>query len=158
MDPNLSEDQQRLLAWLKDSPASMRRRQEQLTRSLHTSREPYRGRRTRPAQLPAPKPGSIAAIIADVERCGPELSSRRAIRWAQQLFAPAQVAAWLGSGLRTDDLELIVDLRSFGVPPEALGWVVRKETMLDRIRLRNCSARDIVRILRREGLLPPLSA
>lgn len=66
--------------------------------------------------------------------------------------------AWLIAGLHTDDLELVVDLRSLGVPPEAISFVVRKETILDRIRLRACSARGIARTLQREGLLPRRSA
>jgi hypothetical protein len=68
------------------------------------------------------------------------------------------VEAWLTAGLTTDDLELIVELRSLGVPPEAMTWVLRRETMLDRIRLRGYSAREIARMLQREGLLPQRSA
>jgi hypothetical protein len=63
------------------------------------------------------------------------------------------VEAWLNAGLRTGDLELAVDLRSLGVPPEAMGWVIRRETVLDRIRLRSYSARNIADMLRREQLL-----
>lgn len=97
-------------------------------------------------------------MINDIEQCGPKLSRQRAARWARQLFTPRQVEAWLSAGLGTDDLELAVELRSLGVPPGALTWVVRKETIVDRIRLRGCSAREVARILQREGLLPQRSA
>lgn len=157
MSDDISEDERRLLEWLKSKPVSGNREDKTyLTAERGSGR--YRGKRPRSVRLPGPKPGSIAAVIAELERCGPELSSRRAVRWARQFFSATEVTAWLNAGLTTDDLELIIELRSRGVPAEALQWTVRKESMLDRIRLRGYSAQEIIGILRREGLLPPRSA
>jgi hypothetical protein len=75
------------------------------------------------------------------------------MRWARTWFTPEQVRAWFQAGLRTSDLQLVVDLHAHGVPPEAMGWVVRKETMLERIRQRGYTAEDVARTLRQEGLL-----
>jgi hypothetical protein len=137
-----------LLYWLKFNPAANQRRQDQ-----PRIPRPRGANRRRFPEPPAPTPGSIAAVINQIERCGPSLSQERATRWAKQLFTPYEVEAWLSAGLRTDDLELVVELRSLGIPPKAMDWVVRKETVLDRIRLRNYSARAIAGMLRREHLL-----
>lgn len=148
MNDSQPQDDESLLYWLKFNPTAIQRRQEQLRVP-----GPRRANPQRSPEPPAPKPGSIAAIINKIERCGPHSSQERATRWARQLFTPSEVEAWLNSGLRTDDLDLAVDLRSLGVPPQAMDWVVRKETMLDRIRLRNYSARAIADMLRREHLI-----
>jgi hypothetical protein len=155
---HLSEDEQNLLFWLRHNPAAPRWRDEQLRRGIAGWGRADGRRPRRPVRPSAPPPGSIAAIINDIERCGPELSRHRAAIWGRHLFTAREVEAWLTAGLGTDDLELIVELRSLGVPPEAMTWVIRKETMLDRIRLRTCSAREIARILQREGLLTQRSA
>jgi len=148
LEGSQSANDENLRRWLMFSPAAVNRRQEQLRVP-----RPRRANRRRPPEPPAPKPGSIAAIINKVERCGPQISQERAPRWARHLFTAKEVEAWLNAGLRTGDLELAVDLRSLGVPPEAMGWVIRRETVLDRIRLRSYSARNIADMLRREQLL-----
>jgi hypothetical protein len=148
---NLSDDDLSVYFWLKANPD--RRRRGELRRNFAG---PVRHRQpgARQQQEAALRPGSTAAVISAIERCGTELSRERAARWARQLFTPAEVQAWLSAGLSTEDLELAIELRSVGVPPEALNWVVRKESMLDRIRLRSCPPSEVAQILRREGLLP----
>lgn len=74
------------------------------------------------------------------------------------MFLPADVKAWLTNGLSSNDLELIVELRSLAIPPEAMSWSIRGETMLDRIRLRGYTAQHVARTLRQAGLLPKRSA
>ena len=154
MNNYLSEEEQRILGWLKLNPDRPPRRQDETL----PSQEPVRARRRRPKPAPQPRPGTIAAVICEVEHHGPEFSEQQAWRWAQHLFTPSEVRAWLTSGLRTDDLDLIVELRSLGIPPEAMTWTVRGESMLDRIRLRGYTAQHIVRTLRHAGLHPKRSA
>ena len=150
----LSEEEQRILGWFKLNPdLQSRRRDETLP-----SQAPVRAKRRRPKPAPQPRPGTIAAVICEVEHHGPEFSEQQAWRWAQRLFTPSQVRAWLTSGLRTDDLDLIVELRSLGIPPEAVNWAVRGESMLDRIRVRGYTAQHIARTLRHAGMLPRRSA
>jgi len=155
----LPDDEQPAPDWLRPKPAPLT-----LWREGHLRRSVARwpgasGRKSpRPAQTAAPAPGSIAAVISELEQCGPELSRQRAGLWGRHLFTSQDVRAWLTAGLHSGDLDLVVELRSLAVPPEAMAWVVRKETVLDRIRLRNYRARDIARMLQREGLLPPRSA
>lgn len=146
----LSDGEQSLLDWFIFNPTAMRRREQQHQRSVGWSAP---RRRLRQAPESRPPAGSIAAVINNIEGCGPYASRVRAVRWARLYCTPKEVEAWLKSGLKTDDLDLIAELRSLGVPPEAMQWTVRKETMLDRIRLRNCSAAEVAGILRREGLL-----
>lgn len=148
MEDSQSANDENLRQWLMFSPAAINRRQEELRVP-----RPRGANRRRPPEPPAPKPGSMAAIINNVERCGPRISQERAACWARHLFTPNEVEAWLNAGLRTGDLELVVNLKSLGVPPEAMDWVIRKETVLDRIRLRSYSARRIADMLRREQLL-----
>lgn len=154
MSSYLSEEEQRILGWLKLSPdAQSRRRDETLPSSALV-----RSKRRQPKPVPQPRPGTIAAVICEVEHYGPESGAQQAWRWAQHLFTPSEVRAWLTSGLRSDDLDLIVELRSLGIPPEAMSWAVRGESMLDRIRLRGYTAQHIARTLRHAGLLPKRSA
>lgn len=153
----LPDDEQHIPDWLRPRP-SPRSRDAQSRRGIVRWRRPGSHQAPWSRQPAAPTPGSIAAVLNDIEQCGPELSRLRAGRWGRQLFTPQDVRAWLAVGLKSDDLDLVVELRSLGVPPEAMAWVVRKETVLDRIRVRHYSARDIARLLRREGLLPHRSA
>ena len=146
----LSEEEQRILGWLKFSPGAQPGRRDEMLPSSAA----VRARRRRPEPVPQPRPGTIAAVICEVEHYGPESSAQLAWRWAQHLFVPSEVRAWLASGLRSDDLDLIVELRSLGIPPEAVNWVIRGETMLDRIRFRRYAAQDVARTLRHAGLLP----
>ena len=81
------------------------------------------------------------------------LAAERAMFWAQELSAPSEVEAWLDAGLQTAGLGLIIDCRTLGVPPEAMGWSVRGEMMLERIRIGQYPARAIARTLRNAGLL-----
>lgn len=108
-------------------------------------------------RLPNPKPGTIAAVIDNVEHCGPILTAERAMLWAHELFAPNEVKAWLDAGLQTADLGLIIDFRTLSVPPEAMGWSVRGEAVLERIRIGQHSAQAIARTLRKPGFLIPES-
>lgn len=154
LNNNLSEEERRILGWLKLNPdLQSRPRDETLP-----SQAPVRARRRRPKPAPQPRPGTIAAVICEVEHHGPEFSEQQAWRWAQHLFTPSEVRAWLTSGLRTDDINLIVEFRSLGIPPEAMNWAVRGESMLDRIRVRGYTAQHIARTLRHAGLLPKRSA
>jgi hypothetical protein len=109
-------------------------------------------------RVPIPKPGTIAAVIYDIEGCGAQISEERAVLWAQEFFAPDRVKAWLETGLRTGDLGLIIDFRKLGVPPEAMGWEVRGESILDRIRIHHYSAHNVARTLQNAGLLTRKSA
>ena len=93
-----------------------------------------------------------------MEHSTPEFAAEQAQRWARHLFTPADVRAWLANGLRTNDLDLIVEFRSRGIPPEAMSWSIRGETMLDRIRLRGYTAQHVMRTLWKAGLLPKRSA
>ena len=147
-----------MLFWFRHNPAAPRWRDERFRRGIAGWGGPGGRKPRRPAQAPAPPLGSVAAIINDIGRCEPKLSRHRANQWARHFFTAREVEAWLTAGLRTEDLELVFDLRSLGIPPEAMSFVVRKETILDRIRLRACSARGIARMLQREGLLPRRSA
>ena len=154
MNNYLSEEEQRILGWLKLNPDAPSRRRD---RTL-SSPAPVRVRHHRPKPAPQARPGTIAAVICEVEHYGPEFSAQRAWRWAQHLFTPSEVRAWLTNGLRSDDLDLIVELRSLGIPPEAMSWAVRGESMLDRIRLHGYTAQHVARTLRHAGLLPKRSA
>jgi hypothetical protein len=153
LDQHLSDEQQRLLGWLQFNPEAQRRRQAEMLSSV-----PVRPRRRRPKPPPPPRPGTIAAVIWEIEHLGPEFSAQRVRRWAEHLFTPAQVRAWLTNGLRSDDLDLIVELRSLGIPPEAMSWGIRGESVLDRIRLRGYTAQHVARTLQQAGLLPKRSA
>lgn len=154
MSSYLSEEEQRILGWLKLSPDAQSRRRDETP----PSSVPVRPRRRQLKPVPEPRPGTIAAVISEVEHHGPESSAQQAWRWAQHLFTPSEVRAWLTSGLRSDDLDLIVELRSLDIPPEAMNWAVRGESMLDRIRLRSYTAQHIARTLRHAGLLTKRSA
>jgi hypothetical protein len=154
LDPNLSEEEQRLLGWLRFNPDAQRRRSAEAPPPF----DPNRPRRRRPKPPPPPRPGTIAAVICEIEHYGPEFAAQHAERWARHMFTPADVKAWLTNGLRSNDLELIVELRSLGIPPEAMGWVIRGETMLDRTQLRGYTAQHVARTLRQAGLLPKRSA
>lgn len=150
MSSYLSEEEQRILSWLIPD-AQPKRRRETLS--------PAAGRAgSRPPRPAPPRPGTIAAVICEVEHYGPESSAQQAWRWAQHLFAPSEVRAWLASGLRSRDLDLVVEFRSLGIPPEAMSWIIRGECILDRIRLRGYTAQHVARTLRHEGLLPKRSA
>jgi hypothetical protein len=149
MSSYLSEEELRLLGWLKLNPDARSRQGDQTLSSSAL----VRARRRPPKPAPQPRPGTIAAVICEVEHYGPEFSAQQAWRWAQHLFTPSDVRAWLTNGLRCDDLDLIVELRSLGIPPEAMNWAVRGETMLDRIRLRGYTAQHVGRTLRHAGLL-----
>lgn len=91
----LAEGEQRLLAPFQAEAVQHRQRADAL---------PYRQGRTRRGphmpRVPAPKPGTIAAVINGIEGCGPGASSQRAMLWARELFTPDQVRAWLQAGLR----------------------------------------------------------
>src|SRR5712691_10684834 len=119
MSSYLSPEEQRILDWLKLKPdAQSRRRDETL------SSAPVRAGR-RPRKPPAqPPPGTIAAVICEIEHYGPEFSAQQAWRWAQHLFTPSDVRAWLVSGLRSDDLDIIVELRSLGIGVHGLAGAV----------------------------------
>ena len=123
-----------------------------------SSSAPIRATHRRQKPPSQPRPGTIAAVINEVEHYGPEFSAQQAWRWAQHLFTPSEVRAWLTNGLRSDDLDLIVELRSLVIPPEAMSWAVRGESMLDRIRLHGYTAQHVARTLRNVGLLPKHSA
>jgi hypothetical protein len=150
---NLSEGEQRLLAEFQRAAAQ---------RSPGAHRLPPRQgghpRSPRPRRSPGLRPGSIAAVISEIEGCGQEPSIERAMRWGSELFTPNDVRAWLRNGLTTDDLPQIVELRALGVPPEAMTWQVNKETILDRIRIRRYSAQTVALTLQRAGLLPRKAA
>jgi hypothetical protein len=154
LDPQLSEEEQRLLGWLRFNPDTERRRSAEALPSLG----PIRPRRRRPKPAPPPRPGTIAAVICEIEHYGPESAARHAEHWARHMFLPADVKAWLINGLSSNDLDLIVELRSLGIPPEAMSWGIRGETMLERIRLRGYTAQHVARTLRHAGLLPKRSA
>lgn len=153
MNNYLSEEERRILGWLKLNPDLQSRRRDE----TRTSQAPVRARRRRPKPVSQPRPGTIAAVICEVGHDGPEFSEQQAWR-SQHLYTPSEVRAWLTSGLRTDDLDLIVELRSLGIPPEAMNWAVRGESMLDRIRVRGYTAQHIARTLRHASLLPKRSA
>lgn len=151
---NLSEGELRLLAKFQfDQAAQRRQRADRLPYDQRRSRRPPRVLR-----VPAPKPGTIAAVIYEIEQCGAQTSEDRAILWAREFFEPNQVRAWLEAGLRTADLGLIIDFRTLGVPPEAMSWAIRGESVLDRIRIRQYSAHDVTRTLQNAGLLTRKSA
>lgn len=80
------------------------------------------------------------------------------MKWARAMVPPEQVRAWLRAGLQTSDLDLIVELRALGVPPELMGLTVRRQSMLDRIRHHGYTPGQIARTLQLEGLLPPCAA
>lgn len=122
---------------------------------------PYDPNRPPPPKMPRmapPKLGTIAAVVSEFEHCGPGASADRATAWAKEFLAPDQVRAWLAVGLRTDDLGMIIDFRTRGVPPEAITWSINKETILDRIRIRGYSSQAVVRTLRKAGMLQGRSA
>jgi len=153
---HLSEGERRLLAsFQRDLPAPVRRTRR--TGQLPSTRTGFR-RTPHMPRLPDPKPGTIAAIINEIEHCGPMLAAERAMLWGNELFTPSEIRAWLENGLRTDDLGLIIDFRAAGVPPEAMTWSARGETMLDRIRIHGYSAHAVVRTLQNTGLLARKSA
>ena len=150
MNNSLSEEEQRILGWLKLNPDAQSRRPDETL----SSSAPVRARRRPPKPAPPPRPGTIAAVICECEHYSPESSAQLAWRWAQHLFTPSEVRTWLTNGLRSDDLDLIVELRSLGIPPEAMNWAVRGESMLDRIRVHGYTAQHVARTLRHAGLLP----
>jgi hypothetical protein len=78
--------------------------------------------------------------------------------WAQELIAPNEVRAWEEAGLQTQLLPYIIELRRSGVPPEAMGWKVHGETMLEKIRTHHYSPQLVIRTLRTAGLLGRKSA
>lgn len=151
---HLTEGQKQLLFTMKADHAQRRRQEQQ---SPYGQRPP-RPRPPRRSRVPDPKPGTIAAVIFEITHCSPEWAAEKAMFWAQEMFEPNDVRAWMEAGLRTDDLGLIIDFRKAGVPPEAMGWKLRTETMLDRIRTHGYSAQDIMRTLRTAGLLERKSA
>jgi hypothetical protein len=62
MNDYLSEEEQRLLSWLKLNPdAQSRRRDKTLSSSA-----PVRAMHRRPKPAPQPRPGTIAAVICEV--------------------------------------------------------------------------------------------
>lgn len=153
MFDGLSEEEQRLLLSLRFSGRAGR-----AARPKPSGTREWGAPARRSPRSTEPAPGSFAAVISEFEQCGPETAKQFAMRWAREMFTPGQVRAWLQAGLQTNDLELVVELRSLGVPPKAMGWVVRKETMLERIRQRGYTAQAVARTLRQEGLLPPQAA
>lgn len=147
----LSEAEQRLLAqFQQDLPTSVRPRRRQ-------GQGRYKQFDYRPGpqapRLPSPRPGTLAAIINDIERCGSTPAAERAMLWAKEFFTPSEVRAWLAAGLRTSDLGLVIDFRKLGIQPEAMTWEVRGGTMLDRIRHDKYSAYEIELVLRNAGLM-----
>jgi hypothetical protein len=152
MANHLTEGQKQLLFNMKADHAQ-RRREEQ--HSPYGQRPPRPPRRPR---VPDPKPGTIAAVIFEITHCSPEWAAERAMFWAQEMFEPNDVRAWMEAGLGTDDLGLISDFRKAGVPPESMGWKIRNETILDRIRTHGYSSYDVMRTLRTAGLLGKKSA
>jgi hypothetical protein len=78
--------------------------------------------------------------------------------WAQELIEPNEVRTWEQAGLNTYDLPRIIDFRQLGVPPEAMGWKVRGETMLEKIRTHRYSPQAVTQTLRTAGLLIRKSA
>jgi hypothetical protein len=150
----LSEGEQRLLlSFRRDLATTHAQARSHRERSWDRYERPRR-----PTQVSSPKPGSYAAIISEIEQCGTELSKQRAMEWACAMFTPEQMRAWLRAGLRTNDLDLIVELRTLGVLPELVGLTVRRESMLDRIRHHGYTPAQIARTLQIEGLLSPRAA
>jgi hypothetical protein len=150
---HLSSGEQRLLAKFQADVVQQRQQAQQLPYGQRPRR-----RGPRMPRLPEPKSGSIAAIISGIEHCGPMTAAESAMLWAKELFASSEVRAWLEAGMKTADLGLIVDFRESGVPPEAMGWKVRGETILDRIRVHHYSALAVVKTLQTAGLLTRKSA
>jgi hypothetical protein len=150
----LSEEEQRLLLSFRRDFAAGRAQ----TRAYGNRSWGRHDRLRRSTQLSSPKVGSYAAIISEIEQCGPELSKERAMKWARSMFPPEQVSAWLRAGLQTSDLDLIVELRALGVLPELIGLIVRRQSMVDRIRHHGYTAGQIARTLQLEGLLSPRAA
>lgn len=119
-----------------------------------------RARRGRPAQVvysdygqvflePFPDPGERIGFRAHPK----QWAESQARAWAEQLFTAAEARAWLTAGLHTDEQDVAALLRDEGVHPDHLGTVIRRQTVLERLRIQRLSVRQIADLLRREGLL-----
>jgi hypothetical protein len=151
----LTPDDRRLLAYLTNGDASEQRAEQDEGRHRTLPPRP-RPRPDKKSRSPArPRPDSLAGrLLAAEPSLGAELASRLAARWAEALLiTPGELSAWLAAGIKYNEIALVLDLRAEGVPPEALGWIVRRASMLDRIRHRRYSAAQVAETLRNEGRL-----
>lgn len=90
-DDHLSEGERRLLvSFQRELPAPVRRMRRPAQPS--STRSGFR-RAPHMPRLPDPKPGTIAAIIDEIEHCGPMLAAERAMLWGKELFPPSEVRA-----------------------------------------------------------------
>ena len=113
-----------------------------------------RGRRPRPyprRRVPRADPSAQTAVGA-AERDPYTPSPWQAVRWASVFFEPAESRAWLLAGLKESEWWLAEELRDHRITPAMLSVVIRKQTILERLR-DNLSTARVADLLRREGHL-----
>jgi hypothetical protein len=126
-------DEQAMLRWLTDGQ-----------RRPHRPR-PTRQHRTRPTFVPR---GERAPAIPEPQPSG--LSAYHAREWAERYFTSDQVSAWVTAGLKIHEAWLAEELRDVRITPAMLSIVIRKQTILDRLR-DGLSPAQVRRLIDRES-------
>lgn len=127
-------DEQAVLHWLTDG-----------RRQPHRPRPAARQPHTRPRSVPH---GERAPAIPEPEPSRP--SPYHAREWAERYFTPQQVSTWLQAGLKTYEAWLAEELRDLQITPDMLSIVIRKQTILERLR-DGLSPAQVRRLLDRES-------
>lgn len=153
--PDLTPDEWRLLEQWKHEKQRTDAVENDLP-GLHAPRS--RKKRPRPKQ---PESSAYAGIFfehAPVSRGWytphvDQWAEQQALDWANLMFTLAEASAWLKAGIAFDEEEIASLLRKEGITPDHLSLVIRRTTVLDRLRVEHMSVRQIAALLRREGKL-----
>jgi hypothetical protein len=76
--------------------------------------------------------GERASAIPEPATHGP--SADHAREWAERYFTLEEVSAWLQAGLKTYEAWLAEELCDLQITPDMLSIVIRKQTILERLR------------------------
>lgn len=128
-----------------------RRRHDRARRA----RDDHPRRAPRTGKGEPPLTGTAAAAVGQWPDLAPPAARTIAASWSGRYgFTAEQAAAWWRNGLDKHDADLASRLAAAGVAPEHLRLVIRKDTVLYRVR-DNMPPWRIADMLRRDGYLDP---
>lgn len=117
----------------------------------------------RPPQQPIhrtvpPAQPVLTGLAAEIARVLPQLPATAAKSvakvWTEQYgLTDQQTIDWLENGLRTNEARVAVELSGYGVEPYHMQIIIRRETVIARLRDGRLTPYRIADLLRREGFL-----
>lgn len=111
-----------------------------------------------PPRRPTPPAPVLTGLAAEVARVLPNLPATAANSvarvWSEQYgVSDEHTIEWLQNGLQPGEARVAVELAGYGVEPYHLSLIIRRETVIARLREGRLTPYRIAELLRREGFI-----